>query len=199
MLEGEKVSLRGIELQDLEQLKTWRNSEHVRPYVREYLALTSEHQNTWYQSLMYDKNTIMFAIDRIDTEAGAEPIIGCCGLCSINWKESNAEVSFYIGEESLREHGYGSDALQLLVKYGFEELGLHRIYSIIYAYNKKSLEFFDGNGFTYEGRHREARFWDGKFCDELVYGILWSPQKKEEDELAMMQENSPPDTQIHVV
>jgi len=32
--------------------------------------------------------------------------------------------------------------------------------------------FFEKNGFKLEGRHREARFWDGKFHDELVYGLL---------------------------
>ena len=82
------------------------------------------------------------------------------------------EVSIYIGEEKWQEKGYASDSLQLLLNYGFCELRLHRIYAIIFGYNEASIKFFEKNGFELEGRHREARFWDGKFHDELVYGIL---------------------------
>ena len=82
------------------------------------------------------------------------------------------EVSIYIGEEKWQEKGYASDALHLLLKYGFCELRLHRVYAIIFEYNESSIKFFEKNGFEFEGRHREARFWDGKFHDELVYGIL---------------------------
>ena len=56
--------------------------------------------------------------------------------------------------------------------YGFKELRLHRIYGIIFEYNEASVNLFEKNGFVFEGRHREARFRDGKFHDELVYGIL---------------------------
>ena len=49
---------------------------------------------------------------------------------------------------------------------------LHRIYAIIFEYNEVSIKFFEKNGFKFEGRHREARFWTGKFHDELVYGVL---------------------------
>lgn len=180
MLEGEKVSLRGIELQDLEQLKTWRNSEYIRAYVREYRPLTSENQIAWLQSLPTDRSTIMFAIDRKDMKEDPD-LIGACGLTNINWKDGNAEISFYLGEDYVIGKGYGSESLQLLVKYGFDELRLHRIYAIIYAYNKRSLEFFDKNGFQYEGKHIEAKFWDGKFHDELIYGILWDSAKAEDD------------------
>jgi len=48
----------------------------------------------------------------------------------------------------------------------------HRSYAIIFGYNEPSIKFFEKNGFKFEGKHREARFWDGKFHDELVYGIL---------------------------
>ena len=110
----------------------------------------------------------MFAIEK---KAGKK-VIGCCGLTYINWKEGYGEVSIYIGEEKWQEKGYAGDALHLLLKYGFGELRLHRIYAIIFEYNESSIKFFEKNRFTLEGRHRDARFWDGKFHDELVYGVL---------------------------
>jgi len=125
-------------------------------------------QTKWLESLSADQLNIMFAIEKkFDRE-----LIGCCGLTNINWKEGHGEVSIYIGEKKWQSKGYASDALRLLLEYGFKELRLHRIYGIIFEYNDASIKFFEKNGFEFEGRHREARFWDGKFYDELVYGIL---------------------------
>ena len=63
-----------------------------------------------------------------------------------NWKEGHGEVSIYIGEEEWQEKGYASDALQLLLKYRFCELRLHRIYAIIFEYNEASIKFFEKMG-----------------------------------------------------
>ena len=168
MLEGKHVRLRQIEESDLPKLRDWRNSPYIRAYTREYRPLNMSNQSRWLSSLIIDQTNIMFVIERLESSE----IIGCCGLTHINWKEGHGEVSIYIGEEKWQEKGYASDALQLLLKYGFEELRLHRIYAIIFEYNGSSIKFFEKNGFTFEGRHRETRFWDGKFHDELVYGIL---------------------------
>ena len=94
------------------------------------------------------------------------------GLTYLNWKEGHGEVSIYICDQKWQEKGYAKDAVQLLLNYGFCELRLHRIYAIIFGYNEASIMFFEKNRFMFEGRHREARFWDGKFYDELVYGVL---------------------------
>ena len=168
MLEGKHVRLRQIEEADLPKLRDWRNSPGIRAYTREYRPLNLLNQNKWLSSLLTDQTNIMFIIEK----KGDGEIIGCSGLTYLNLKEGHGEVSIYIGEEKWQEKGYASDTLQVLLKYGFWELGLHRIYAIIFEYNEASIKFFEKNGFKFEGRHREARFWDGRFHDELVYGIL---------------------------
>ncbi|MBW1939397.1 MAG: GNAT family N-acetyltransferase [Deltaproteobacteria bacterium] len=168
MLESKNVRLRQIEASDLLKLRNWRNSPGIRSYTRGYRPLNMLNQTKWLESLSADQLNIMFAIEKkFDRE-----LIGCCGLTNINWKEGHGEVSIYIGEKKWQSKGYASDALRLLLEYGFKELRLHRIYGIIFEYNDASIKFFEKNGFEFEGRHREARFWDGKFYDELVYGIL---------------------------
>ena len=118
--------------------------------------------------VLTDKTNIMFIIEKKKDRG----VIGCCGLTGINWKVEHREVSIYIGEQKWQEKGYASDALLLLLKYGFCELRLHRIYAIIFEYNDSRIKLFEKNRFKFEGKHREARFWDGKFHDELAYGIL---------------------------
>jgi len=168
MLEGKYVDLRQVEEPDLPKLRDWRNSPYIRAYTREYRPLNILNQKKWLEYLFTDQSNIMFAIEKKEDKE----VIGCCGLTYINWKEGHGEVSIYIGDQKWQEKGYASDALQHLLKYGFCELRLHRIYAIIFGYNEASIKFFEKNRFKLEGRHREARFWDGKFHDELVYGML---------------------------
>ena len=168
MLKGKIIELCQIEESDLAKFRDWRNSPYVRNYVREYRPLNMQNQKQWFESLTNDKSNILFAIQGLKLIK----TIGLCGLTYINWKEGHGEVAIYIGDGKWQGKGCAGEALDLLLKYGFEELRLHRICAIIYSYNFASVKLFEKHGFEYEGLQREARFWDGKFCDELIYGIL---------------------------
>jgi len=127
-----------------------------------------EHQKRWFDSLFKTPpDSIMFGIENKEGK-----IIGVCGLTWIHWKNRNAEVSIYIGETEWQEKGAATDSLKTLVKYGFENLGLHRIYAIIFEFNKPSIKLFEKCGFKFEGKHREVHYVKGRYWDELIYGIL---------------------------
>lgn len=168
MLKGKLIKLTQIEEMDLPKFRDWRNSSFVRRCVREYRPLNMQNQKQWFESLTNDRSNIMFAIH----ELKSNETIGCCGLTYINWKEGHGEVSIGIGDDGWRGKGYAGEALDLLIGYGFQELRLHRICAIIYSYNLSSIKLFEKHNFHYEGTNREARFWDGKFYNELIYGIL---------------------------
>lgn len=68
--------------------------------------------------------------------------------------------------------GYGSDAVRVLVRYGFDELGLNRIELRTWAYNTRGLRAYLRAGFVEEGRRREAVFHDGAFHDEVLMSML---------------------------
>ena len=168
MLKGKLVELCQIEESDLAKFRDWRNSSFVRNYVREYRPLNMQNQKQWFESLTNDRSNIMFAIHGIVIGE----TIGGCGLTYINWKEGHGEVSICLGDTEWQGKGYAGEALDILIKYGFEELRLHRICAIIYSYNELSIKLFEKHGFHFEGLQREARFWNGKFHDEKIYGIL---------------------------
>jgi RimJ/RimL family protein N-acetyltransferase len=128
-----------------------------------------ENQERWYESLP-DSNHIMFSIHNNSM------LIGCCGLTHINYKDGHAEVSIYIGNKNWQGKGIASTVIQLLLQYGFMELRLHRIFAVIFEYNKASIKLFVSNKFKFDGKHRDAKFWNGKYHDELVYSILEDKQ-----------------------
>jgi RimJ/RimL family protein N-acetyltransferase len=169
MIEGKIVNFRALEKGDLRQLRDWRNTEFVRRAAREYRLLSMDHQEKWFNSLFKKPpNNLMFGVENKQGK-----LIGVCGLTWINWKDRNAEASIYIGERDWQRKGAATDALRNLIKYGFETLNLHRIYAIIYEFNKASIELFEKCGFRFEGRSREAHYIEGRYWDELIYSLLY--------------------------
>lgn len=122
-----------------------------------------------------DKNTMMFAVE---TKKGK--LIGCTGLTYIDWKNSRAEVSIYIGDKKYKGKGYGTDTLKVLIDYGFRELNLHMLFGEIFEYNRANIRLFEKCGFKKDGVLRHRLYRDGKYWDSIIYSILdkeWAKAK----------------------
>ncbi len=178
MLKGKYVGLRAIENADLPQLLEWRNKPEYRRFFREYRELNSEQQNKWFESKVCNDSSIrMFAIE--DLINGK--LIGACGLCYIDWVNRNADFSIYIGPDNIYiDDKYAIDAGLVMIKYGFKELNLHRLWSEIYDIDEAKKKMFKTLGFTLEGTHRQTHWTEGKWVNSLFYGLLESEYKKDE-------------------
>ena len=99
--------------------------------------------------------------------------------------ESIGTIGFYnyitdyrrveMGYDLLKEYwgqGYMSEAVQAIIKYGFEELGLVRIEATVDPENIRSIKVLERNGFKHEGTLRKRYYYSGKWRDELFYGLL---------------------------
>lgn len=170
MLQGNKVGLRAVEKNELEQLLTWRNQPGFRKYFREYRELNGENQRMWFEKfVMQDKNTEMFAIVELENNQ----LIGACGLCYIDWINRNADFSIYIGKDNLYVDAvYAINAAEMMIQYGFDELNLHRLWAEIYDFDEEKKKMFVTLGFSLEGRHRQTHWTEGKWCDSLYYGLI---------------------------
>ena len=173
MIVGTKVLLRAISPDDLEQLRLWRNNPEFRKHFREYLDISQQMQMKWFQDTVNeDRNTIMFAI--VDKKTGQ--LLGCCGLCYINWVHRNADLSIYIGADDvyIDSDGYAKDACLTLMSYGFNEINLHKIWTEIYEFDHRKIELYDDLGFSVDGRLRENYFYDGKWWESILLSKLAS-------------------------
>ena len=77
-----------------------------------------------------------------------------------------------IGPAELRGQGLGTEALQLLLQFAFEELNLRRVGLTVLAYNERAIKTYQAAGFVEEGVIREAAERDGSRYDLLIYGLL---------------------------
>ncbi len=170
MLTGEITGLRAIEESDLEQLLAWRNDPRMRRFFREYRELNMTQQKSWFDAKVNnDPATRMFAIVDLETKE----LMGAAGLCYIDSINRNADFSIYLGVDDLYiDEDYAPDAGRVLLRYGFEELNLHKVWSEIYSIDKPKQQLFYELGFTREGVHRETHWTEGQWVDSLFYGLL---------------------------
>lgn len=171
MLRGDKVYICAIEKEDLNQLMIWRNKESYKKHFREYRDINSDMQEKWYETkVLNDPNTIMFSIRRVEDNE----LLGCCGLCYINWIHKYADLSLYIGwnETYIDEEGYAEESCKLLFDYGFNQIGLNKIWTEIYEFDTKKKKLYDGMGFSVDGILRENYFYDGQWWNSYVLSLL---------------------------
>ncbi len=171
MKQGEKVYLTAIEREDLRILQRWRNKETLKKYFREYREINSQLQEEWYQNkVLHDSSTLMFSIKRLQDDE----LLGCCGLCYINWIHRYADLSLYIGYEDvyIDSLGYAKESCSLLFEYGFQQLGLNKIWTEIYEFDHKKKELFDRLGFKVDGILRENYFYEGKWWNTYILSLL---------------------------
>jgi RimJ/RimL family protein N-acetyltransferase len=100
-------------------------------------------------------------------------IIGSIGLTYIHPIYKSAEFSITIGHKDYRGGGYGSDALRTIIKYGFEQLNLNRIWCEVYS-NNDAIDIYRHIGFKDEGILRQTVFKNSEYLDSYVLGMLKS-------------------------
>ncbi len=173
MISGYLTALRAIEEADLPQLMTWRNRPELRRYFREFREISSTQQRQWFDTKVNgDPCTRMFAIVSVD-HTKEERLFGACGLCYIDWINRTADFSIYIGADNLYiDANLAPDAAVTLLTYGFDELGLNRLWSEIYDFDLPKDLLLRELGFTLDGRHRQTHWAEGAWHDSLYFSLL---------------------------
>jgi len=99
-----------------------------------------------------------------------QELIGAIGL-SISPRHKHAELGYWIGEPYWGK-GYATEAAAAMLRYGFEERNLHRIFAHYFSQNPASGRVMEKIGMQFEGLLREHIYKDGKFVDLYLYSIL---------------------------
>ena len=171
MIVGSLVALRAVCREDLPILLEWRNRSDYRKYFREYRELNIDNQNEWFNNyVVHDKSTLMFAI----VSTSDNKLLGCCGLCYVNWVQKNADLSLYIGTNGcyIDDNGIAEEACKLLFNYGFGELGLHKIWTEIYEFDKKKYDLYIKLGFSQDALLRDNYFYNHKWENSRIMSII---------------------------
>ena len=168
-LEGERIYLSPIHPDDIEIYAKWLNDAKITQFLtihNSYVTLGGEKE--FVESTQ--KEEFVFGIINKETDT----LMGNIGLTKFDYKGGTAELGIFIGDEENLGKGYGSEAIKLLVKFGFEELRLHNIMLTVYDFNERAQKAYKKCGFKEFGRRHEARFFNGKYHD-IVYMEIINP------------------------
>ena len=169
---SEAIRLRPPEREDLEFLRDLSNDEVVRRNVVGWdWPLSKAGQESWFASADANRKTRRFIIETTDGMR-----VGVTGLWEIDWHSRHALSSIKLGANSAaRGRGFGTAALQLMMEFAFNDVGLNRLHTTIIAGNEASLAIYrDKSGWREEGVLREHVWRDGKFVDLIQLGITRS-------------------------
>ncbi|MBQ6843030.1 MAG: GNAT family N-acetyltransferase [Agathobacter sp.] len=95
------------------------------------------------------------------------------GMASPSIEDSRVGVftsGIFINPEFQRK-GYAKEAMFMIMKFYFNQLRCQKFNASVYSYNEPSNRLCEKIGLVVEGRRRNTVFTDGKFYDEILYGL----------------------------
>ncbi|MFV8828593.1 GNAT family N-acetyltransferase [Alkalihalobacterium sp. APHAB7] len=170
VIETNRLILRQVTKDDAESILEYLSDTDVmKHYGLEPFKSTDDalDEISWYQSIYEKKTGIRWGI----TLRGKSKVIGSCGFLNIDSQHYRSEVGFELNKEYWGK-GIASEAIEAVIKYGFDHLNLQRIQALIEPPNISSQKLVEKKGFIKEGLLRNYEFTCGKFDDLLMYALL---------------------------
>ncbi|PCR91755.1 GNAT family N-acetyltransferase [Natrinema ejinorense] len=164
-LDGDRLTLRPIEEADLEFLQTQINDSRIWGPLGRSKPLNREQEREFFENRICGDDSVDLLI-----VADSTPV-GTIGLFEFDWESQKAELGYWVAPEH-HDQGYGTEATERVVRYAFDQLGLHRIAARVFEFNEPSKQLLETIGFSREGVHRDAEFVDGEYRDVYWYGLL---------------------------
>lgn len=170
---GDRIYLspKGVSEESVKKYTEWMNDFNVTDYIGrtdQIITLTGEKE--WLENSA--KNTDNRDFDIV--ELNSNKLIGTICLGQFSWVNRSSVLGIFIGDEDFRGNGYGTEAINLLLEYGFKYLNLHSIKLDLLAINERAHKCYLKCGFKDTGCSRDAIFLNGKYYDKLHMDILES-------------------------
>ncbi|HIQ06206.1 MAG TPA: N-acetyltransferase [Anaerolineae bacterium] len=165
-LHGRRVRLRPIRDDDLPVFIHWLADPEITCFMAGVMHLTVDEERKWARRVLEDPNEYVFSV-----EAEDGVLIGNCRL-SLKRQHHAASFGIMIGAKERWGRGYCQDVLSTVLRYGFEEHRLHRIYLSVKEENVAGRRCYEKCGFVVEGLLREAELINGTYHNVIRMGIL---------------------------
>jgi RimJ/RimL family protein N-acetyltransferase len=175
ILQGINVRLTAMTKADLPTYTAWYEDAGFSRLLDAVPAApkSKEQWQKWLEKTEEEKDYYLFAIRLLRNNE----LIGYVELDGILWNHRNCWLGIGLGERDNWGKGYGRETMELILKFAFHELNLHRVQLSVFSYNKRALALYEELGFTKEGVFREHLERDGQRFDMYLFGLLrreWS-------------------------
>ncbi|WP_018754414.1 GNAT family N-acetyltransferase [Paenibacillus terrigena] len=167
-LEGTKIYLRPVNSADTEAYYQLLHDTDMLRLTGTQHHFTREQIERYIDSKSQNSSSILLLI----ADAATDEIIGDIALQDISDTNRSAGLRIAISAARHQGRGYGSEAILLLLDYGFGIRNLHRIELNVYAYNERAQHVYRKLGFQQEGIQRDALFYNHEYHDAILMSML---------------------------
>ena len=166
-LVGERIYLSPRSTEDVEKYTEWFNDFKTTDYTgRSHQTMSIELEKKYLEE--HKNEDTVFAI----VEKGTDKLLGTVGLHEVNHIKRKATLGIFIGDKNYRSKGYGTEAIRLILDFGFNYLNLNNIKLDLMEFNERALACYKKCGFKEYGRRRKCEFINGKYYDTIAMDIL---------------------------
>ena len=176
-LVGKKVTIRKLKITDADSITSHINDKTVARWT-----INVPHPYRKKDALKFIRSRQVHGRNRANytfgiAEKESDEIIGCIDLVDIDWEDKKAETGYWISRV-YRGQGLTTEALNLILRFAFRDLKLHKIYARVFKENRASMKVLEKNGFKREGILRKEIYKYGRWVDEYYFGLLKSEYRK---------------------
>ena len=169
MIAGEHVILRAFERDDAERCYRWMNDPNIVRTLKSRYPIAFSTEVEWLdRAMMPGPNERHFAIERKDDRTH----IGNASVHDIDWVSRNAWFGLFIGEPTAWNRGFGSDAIETLVRFAFEDMNLLKLRINVFDYNERAKHVLESRGFVQEGKLVRDFYREGQWHDIVILSVF---------------------------
>lgn len=168
---GEKVFLRPMEKKDFSnyiQASRDRDLGYTAGFFVPPSRMKLEKRLETNMAENYGKTGYWFTICKL----GEDESIGFVSISHLDLINGSTVLSIYLSRKELLGKGYGTDAVNAIVDFGFGQLPLERIYLFVREDNARAIRAYEKAGFTKEGTLRNTIRFEGKMVNDNIMAIL---------------------------
>ncbi len=160
--------LRKYRAEDAEVLLKGTQDPMVRRLTGTQATFTLAQIERYIANFAEAEDRVGFVIAQPETLAALGEVV----ILEIDRENNSAHIRIALFDVENLNKGYGSEAMRLMVDYGFKALNLHRIGLDVFSYNERAVHVYEKIGFKREGLQRDSLFYDGEFHDTILMAIL---------------------------
>lgn len=168
VLQGKKVYLKPLNASDAKAYYKQLFNVETRRLTGTKAIFNYEQIVEYIDRKRGDDSSVILLIALQETDE----LIGDIVLQDLDYTNRSANLRVAIDQSEHQGQGYGTEALRLMLDYGFGILQLHRIELNVYDFNERAAHVYEKVGFKVEGRQRDALFYNHEYHDAILMSML---------------------------
>lgn len=167
-LVGERIYLSPRNSEDVEIFTKWMNDFDITDFTgRSGAIVTLDAEKEYLEKNNLSTNTT-FSIVTNDYDK----LIGTISLERVDNINRSACLGIFIGDKEYLNNGYGTEAIKLILDFGFNYMNLNSVHLNLMEFNERAHKCYIKCGFKDAGRLRKCKYINGKYYDSIMMDIL---------------------------